>query len=108
MFGGVVVILINGEEFDDACVVVEEVCDELGGSDAQFCIFIVYAFEETVDVLRVEALVDGLLMRSVVLDESQSRHKYAVRLRMRLMNLPTPLSCIIIIFKNEIQNQVCD
>lgn len=71
--------------------------DELGSGDAQFWILIVDALEESVYVLRVEALVDGLLVRSIVLDETQSRHKYAVRLRMRPMNLPTPLSCIIII-----------
>jgi hypothetical protein len=60
------------------------------------------AFEESVNVLRVEALVDSLLVRGVVLDETQSRHKYAVRLRMRPMNLPTPLSCIIIISERPI------
>lgn len=60
------------------------------------------AFEESMYVLRVETLIDGLLMSSVVLDETQSRYKYAVRLRISPMNFPTPLSCIIIISSERI------
>lgn len=97
MFGNEIVILGQSQQLNDPGVIVEQVGDELGGRDAQFRVLVVDAFEEPVDVLRVEALVDGLLVGGVVLDETQSRHKYAVRLRMRPMNFPTPLSCIIII-----------
>jgi hypothetical protein len=43
--------------------------DELSCSDAQFYILIVDALEKTLYFLGVEALVDGLLVGGIILDE---------------------------------------
>ena len=59
------------------------------------------AFEEAFDLLGVEALVDGLLVRVVFCDDSGWGEVYLVRLRMRSMNFGMLVSfdcsfCIIV------------
>lgn len=69
VIGRIVIAVHECEYFNDAAVVVQQVRDKLGSSDSQFWVFVVDAFEQPADLVRVQALVDGLLVRSIILDE---------------------------------------
>jgi uncharacterized protein with ACT and thioredoxin-like domain len=55
----------------------------------------VEAVEERVDLLGVEALVNGVLMGGILKKKAQCGRRYLVRLRMRVINLSMPGSLLV-------------
>ena len=91
--GRAVVALQGGHQLDDAAVAEEQVGDEAHRSGPQLPVLVVDALEEPPQLLRVEALVDGLLVREILPDEPASCIAYSVRLFISAMNFYSPLSC---------------
>lgn len=90
--GRAVVALQCGHQFDDSAVAEQQVRDEPHSSHPQLPVLVVDALEQPSQLLRVKALVDGLLVREVLPDESASCITYSVRLFISAMNFYSPLS----------------